>query len=49
MGGLGFYMYIMSCNAFLEGKGSSVNMLATPVTHVVTVVIPIIHLLTKEL
>ena len=38
----------MGHGAHLKGQGDLVSRLATPVTHIVTPVIPIIRLLTKS-
>ena len=34
--------------SYLEGQGDLVSRLITPITHIVTLVIPIINLLTKS-
>ena len=38
----------MSLGGYLEGQGDLVSRLVTPITHIVTPVIPIINLLTKS-
>ena len=37
-----------SFGPYLEGQGDLVSRLITPITHIVTLVIPIINLLTKS-
>ena len=48
--GLGFGLKVDGCGigAYLEGQGDFVNRLITPITHVVTLVVPIINLVTKS-
>ena len=38
----------LGCRVYLEGQGDLVSRLITPVTHIVTLIIPIINLLTKS-
>ena len=45
---MGDGVFMLVRGAYLEGQGDLVSRLITPITHIVTPIIPIINLVTKS-